>query len=373
MPSRAIVVGAGITGAFTALDLALRGADVVLVERGRSPEGATSRIEGVIHGGARFAVTAPAAASACREENPRMLRIARDFLISDHGYFLITDATTDEYLEKFFSAAGRLGIRAVHSDLPRIDGLRPGAVRGALETSDALIDLQEFLLHLIWRAVEEGVEYINSASVESAKPVGDHEWELSIRRGNSSRVLRGALVLAAGHGIPGFLRGPMGLSPSEIPNLGVARGSHVLIGLRTPTVLQILHEPGTGDLFAPFRGGTFVGPTLVPGGDPDSISSEEISALLSSASRVLDVSMDDVIGWTSTGRLIFDPSISSAAPDLVADVHGAIIAYSSNMTCGRRTAEAAANAASAVLGLRARGRLDDLVIEREGPTVKSAR
>ncbi|BBE42089.1 FAD-dependent oxidoreductase [Conexivisphaera calida] len=373
MPSRAIVVGAGITGAFTALDLALRGADVVLVERGRSPDGATSRIEGVVHGGARFAVTAPAAAAACRDENPRMRAIARDFLLSDHGYFLVTDATTDDYMEKFLSSAGRLGIRAVHSDPPMIDGLRPGAVRGALETSDALIDLQEFLLHLIWRAVEEGVEYVNSADLESARPVGDHEWEISIRRGSSSRAVRGALVLAAGHGIPGILRGPMGLSPGEVPQFGVARGSHVLLRLRVPTVIQILHEPGTGDLMAPSRGGTFVGPTLVPGGDPDSTSPEEVSALLSSASRLVEVSEEDLIGWSSTGRLTFDPSASRAPPDLVADVRGAIVAYSSNMACGRRTAEAAADAVASILGIRAPSGIRDLVVGREGPAVRLTR
>ncbi|MGC9177525.1 MAG: FAD-dependent oxidoreductase [Conexivisphaera sp.] len=373
MPNRAIVVGAGITGAFTALDLALRGADVVLVERGRSPEGATSRIEGVIHGGARFAVTAPATAAACRDENPRMREIAREFLLSDHGYFLVTDATTDEYMDRFLSSTGRLGIRAVHSDPPRIDGLRPGVMRGALETSDALIDLQEFLLHLVWRAVEEGADYVNSADVESARPVGDHEWELSVRRGSSSRTVRGALVLAAGHGIPDILRGPMGLSPGEIPSFGIARGSHTLLRLRVPTVIQILHEPGTGDLMAPSRGGTFVGPTLVPGGDPDSTSPEEISALLSSASRLVDVSEDDLIGWSSTGRLTFDPSASRAPPDLVADVRGAIVAYSSNMTCGRRTAEAAADAVASILGMRAPSGIRDLVVEREGPAVKLAR
>ncbi|MGC9116632.1 MAG: FAD-dependent oxidoreductase [Conexivisphaera sp.] len=371
--NRAIVIGAGITGAFTALDLALRGADVLLVERARSPAGATANVGGVLHGGARFAVTAPAAASACRDENLLMRRIARDFLYSDHGYFLVTGETTDDYLDKFVSSTRSLGIRAVQSDPPAINGLRPGAVRGAFETSDALIDLQEFLLHLLWRAIGEGVSYMNSASLESARRVGDHEWEITIRRGSSALTARGVLVLAAGHWIPEILRGSMGLEPGSVPALGIARGSHAFLRIRVPTVIQIVHEPGTGDLMAPHRGLTFVAPTLVPGGDPSSASWEEVSSLVSSVSKLIDVSVDDLVGWNSTGRLTFDPSVSMAPPDLLAEVQGAIVAYSSNWSCGRRTAEAAASRAAAILGLRAPSGIRDLTIERESPRVVPAK
>ena len=52
-----IVVGGGITGAGTARDCALRGLSVLLIERDDIATGATGRNHGLLHSGARYAVT----------------------------------------------------------------------------------------------------------------------------------------------------------------------------------------------------------------------------------------------------------------------------------------------------------------------------
>ena len=52
-----IIVGGGATGAGTARDRALRGMRVLLVERFDFAAGATGRNHGLLHSGARYAVT----------------------------------------------------------------------------------------------------------------------------------------------------------------------------------------------------------------------------------------------------------------------------------------------------------------------------
>ena len=52
-----IVIGGGITGAGTARDCAMRGLSVLLVERYDFTYGATGRNHGLLHSGARYAVT----------------------------------------------------------------------------------------------------------------------------------------------------------------------------------------------------------------------------------------------------------------------------------------------------------------------------
>lgn len=52
-----IIIGGGITGAGTARDCALRGLKVLLVERFDFTHGATGRNHGLLHSGARYAVT----------------------------------------------------------------------------------------------------------------------------------------------------------------------------------------------------------------------------------------------------------------------------------------------------------------------------
>ena len=52
-----IIIGAGATGAGTARDCAMRGLSTLLVERFDFTSGATGRNHGLLHSGARYAVT----------------------------------------------------------------------------------------------------------------------------------------------------------------------------------------------------------------------------------------------------------------------------------------------------------------------------
>ena len=62
-----IVIGGGATGAGTARDCALRGLKVLLVERFDFTHGATGLNDGLLHSGARYAVTDIESAWACSE------------------------------------------------------------------------------------------------------------------------------------------------------------------------------------------------------------------------------------------------------------------------------------------------------------------
>ncbi len=68
-----IIVGGGATGAGTARDCARRGLHVLLLERSDIATGATGRNHGLLHSGARYAVTDNESAEECIKEN-RILR-----------------------------------------------------------------------------------------------------------------------------------------------------------------------------------------------------------------------------------------------------------------------------------------------------------
>ncbi len=65
MQADVIVIGGGATGCGIAWDLGLRGLRVVLVERGGLGAGTTGRYHGLLHSGARYAVTDPVPAAEC--------------------------------------------------------------------------------------------------------------------------------------------------------------------------------------------------------------------------------------------------------------------------------------------------------------------
>ena len=75
-PFDVIVIGGGATGAGIARDCARRGIRVLLIERFDISTGATGRNHGLLHSGARYAVTDQESAEECIKENRILRRIA---------------------------------------------------------------------------------------------------------------------------------------------------------------------------------------------------------------------------------------------------------------------------------------------------------
>src|SRR5207302_5140447 len=63
-----VVIGGGSTGAGVLRDLAMRGIDAVLVEKGDLASGTTGRSHGLLHSGGRYCVNDLQAAIECVEE-----------------------------------------------------------------------------------------------------------------------------------------------------------------------------------------------------------------------------------------------------------------------------------------------------------------
>ena len=83
-----IIIGGGITGAGTARDCAMRGLKTLIIERFDFTAGATGRNHGLLHSGARYAVTDQESACECIEENMILRRIARHCVEETDGLFI---------------------------------------------------------------------------------------------------------------------------------------------------------------------------------------------------------------------------------------------------------------------------------------------
>ena len=104
-----LIVGGGGTGGALAHDLALRGVQVTLVERGEFTSGTTGRHHGLLHSGARYAVNDEESAIECIEENMLLRRIAPGSFEENDGLFV---GITDEdmaYLPSFLEGCERDG------------------------------------------------------------------------------------------------------------------------------------------------------------------------------------------------------------------------------------------------------------------------
>ena len=107
-----IIVGGGITGAGTARDCAMRGLKVLLIERHDIATGATGRNHGLLHSGARYAVTDKESATECIEENMILRRIARHCVDETEGFFITLPEDDLDYQKKFVESCLAAGISA---------------------------------------------------------------------------------------------------------------------------------------------------------------------------------------------------------------------------------------------------------------------
>src|SRR3954465_3622510 len=84
-----LVRGGGATGASAAWDAALRGFDVILVDRADLAEGTSGRFHGLLPSGGRYVVKDPLAAEECVAENA-ILRHTIPDTIEDTGGLFVT-------------------------------------------------------------------------------------------------------------------------------------------------------------------------------------------------------------------------------------------------------------------------------------------
>lgn len=92
-----IIIGAGFTGVATAHDLALRGCDVTVVERGDICNGTSGRTHGLLHSGGRYAVKDKESAIECIDENMILRKIVPQVIEPNGGLFIGLNESDDAY------------------------------------------------------------------------------------------------------------------------------------------------------------------------------------------------------------------------------------------------------------------------------------
>ncbi len=151
-----LVVGAGATGLGVAWDSCLRGFRVIVVEQGDLGQGTSGRYHGLLHSGARYAVSDPASAADCRRENSVLRRVAPRTIEPTDGLFLSVAHDPPDYPDRWLAACRTLEIAVVEISptqaLGREPLLTPRLAR-AFEVNDAALDSFE-LLHALAQGVK---------------------------------------------------------------------------------------------------------------------------------------------------------------------------------------------------------------------------
>src|ERR1700754_889605 len=139
MKADVLVIGGGATGAGVAWDAALRGYDVVLVDRADLAEGTSGRFHGLLHSGGRYVVKDRVAAEECIVENALLRELMPDCIEDTGGLFIGLPDDDPGYGDIFLEACRATSMpvevispRGTLRREPRVNG----KVRGSLAVQD---------------------------------------------------------------------------------------------------------------------------------------------------------------------------------------------------------------------------------------------
>lgn len=248
-----IIIGGGATGAGTLRDCSLRGLKAILVERSDIATGATGRNHGLLHSGARYAVTDQESARECISENQILRRIASHCVDETDGFFISLPGDDLAFQSKFVASCLQAGINAKVVDPQEALTLEPSMnpnVIGAVRVPDGSIDPFRLTLSNIQDAKNHGAHVLTYHQVirlirEQDTIVGVHV--LDCKTGEKFNLYAPVVVNAGG--IWGaHIVASAGIKISMFP----AKGALLIYGHRVnKIVLNRCRKPSDADILVP--------------------------------------------------------------------------------------------------------------------------
>jgi glycerol-3-phosphate dehydrogenase len=163
-----VIIGGGATGTGIMRDCALRGIKCILVERDDLASGTTGRNHGLLHSGARYAVTDEESARECIQENRILKNIARHCVEDTQGLFISLPDDDLDFQKSFLTACGRADIDVEQLSPEEALRLEPNCnpnLIGAVKVPDGTIDPFRLASSNVLDAVEHGARLFNHTHV----------------------------------------------------------------------------------------------------------------------------------------------------------------------------------------------------------------
>jgi glycerol-3-phosphate dehydrogenase len=308
--TEAVVIGGGATGVGVARDLAMRGVDVTLLERGPGLNAGTSgRSHGVLHSGARYAESDPEGAADCLQENRTLREVAGGCVVDSGGLFVRLAGDDADYFDRKLDACREIGMNPdmlSPAELrERVSGLTD-AVEEGFAIPDGVVYPSRLVAATAASARERGATIHTDAPVVDIDAEGDADRRLTVRTEDGPTVAADVVVNAAGPwaGTVASLAGAeLGMRPT--------RG--VMVAVDSPglgPVVNRCREPADGDIVVPHGEQAVLGTTSVAVDDPDEFDRDdwEVERTIQECGEMLPDLVDANVERTYWGlRPLYEP------------------------------------------------------------------
>lgn len=286
METDVIIIGGGATGAGIARDCARRGLRCILLERHDIATGATGRNHGLLHSGARYAVTDPESARECIEENKILKQIARHCVEKTDGLFITLPEDSLEFQQTFIQSCQDAGIDAQAISPEEAIRLEPSVnpnLIGAVRVPDGTVDPFRLTAANMLDAREHGAQVLTYHEVMGLIREGDRVNGVHVYDHQNKKMydIRAQIVTNAG--------GIWGQKIAEYGDLKVrmfpAKGALLILGHRINNmVINRCRKPADADILVPGDTISLIGTTStrVPYDEIDNmyVTPEEVDILI---------------------------------------------------------------------------------------------
>jgi glycerol-3-phosphate dehydrogenase len=275
-----------------AWDAALRGFDVVLVDRGDLAEGTSGRFHGLLHSGGRYAVKDSRAAEECIAENRILRRVAADCIEDTGGLFVTTPFDDPAYADKFAQGCRATGVDceeiSVAQALAEEPLLNPGISR-AFRVPDANIDVWKTVWAMGHGAQQRGARVLPYHAAVAINRSGDEVLGARVRDARSGQEVEiEARVTVNASGAWAHQVAEM----AGIEGVRVLPGRGIMIAMNhrlVNTVINRCQMPTDGDILVPVRTVSVIGTTDHHTDDPDdhTVREAEVDQMLDDGEKLV--------------------------------------------------------------------------------------
>jgi glycerol-3-phosphate dehydrogenase len=282
----AVVIGGGATGVGIARDLAMRGVDTTLVEKGNLTNGTSGRMSGLLHSGGRYAVTDQESARDCIQENRVLREIAPHCIEMTGGLFVQLEGDDDEYFQQKLEGCHECDIPAEELSKAETLELEPylsSDVKRSIKVPDGAIDPFRTVVATAVSVENHGGRVETHAEVIGLLTEGDRVTGVKVRHktGRGTRVhgedgeieeIEADYVVNATGAWADQLVDMIGVDISMTP----AKGVSVLTNVRHVDMVMNRCRPRTsGDAIVPHETTAILGTTDEEVGNPEDFPEEE--------------------------------------------------------------------------------------------------
>ena len=285
----------GATGAGVLRDCAQRGMRAILVEKDDIANGTTGRNHGLLHSGARYAVTDPHSAIECISENRILRKVASHCIEETGGLFITLPEDELSFQEKFISACTAAGIQAdalTSAEALRIEPNVNPKLLGAVRVPDGTVDPFRLTASNILDAEEYGGRLLSYTKVvgliiNNGRVQGVHC--INLKTGEKIDIHAQQVVNAAGI---------WGQQIIEYADLSIrmfpAKGSLLIVDYRiNGMVINRCRKPSDADILVPGDTISRIGTTSekIPYSDIENIrvNPDEVDVLLAEGEKLCPI------------------------------------------------------------------------------------